>query len=240
MIIKLSPNKVARVLLVITGFLTLAHLIARGAMHYFNCKDTIGIFAAFDMTGEADVPTYFSSVLLLICCVLLAVISIAKKKNQDPYYKQWMFISFVFLFLSLDESAMIHEMIGGIFKTLTHNNFGYFHWVIPYAVMLVILLGLLFKFLRSLPRWLFIWFAVSGTIYVGAAMFIEIFDGYIWSVFGPKTMLHALSTAIEEPLEMVGSIIFAYALMKYLAVYLGEFSVQINDQSKSLQNQGKI
>lgn len=229
LIIHISSRKFTRVLLSITVLLALAHIIVRSSVHYFGYIDNIGICDKFDMFLEANVPTYYSSILLLLCCILLAIIAFFKKLGSDQYHKQWTLLSVIFLYLSIDETAMIHEMAGEVFVKLTHGSIPYIHWIIPASVVVITFIIYYIKFLRSLPRWVYLWFIASGAVYIGAALILEMIDGFIWQIYGARTILHAFEVVTEESLEMVGSIMFAYTLMRYIAAYIGKFTIQISD-----------
>ena len=65
----------------------------------------------FDVNGEANIPTWFSSLLLVLNSFILAIIAIRTKAQQGRYYTQWFVLAVVFLYLSIDEAALLHEMV---------------------------------------------------------------------------------------------------------------------------------
>jgi len=48
--------------------------------------------------------------MLLLCAIFLEVIASAKKKASDDYAWHWQILALLFLGLSLDETAGLHEM----------------------------------------------------------------------------------------------------------------------------------
>ena len=74
----------------------------------------------FILSGEANIPSWYASSTLLLCSILLAMIACGKKRAGDSYLMHWSALSVIFLFLSLDEAAMIHEMT--IKPLQTHFN----------------------------------------------------------------------------------------------------------------------
>ena len=72
-----------------------------------------------------------------------------------------------------------------------------------------------FKFLLYLEtryRYLFIF---SGLIFVGGALGIEFIAGHVIDKHGVQSINHTFVQAIEESMEMAGSILFFYALSEY-------------------------
>ena len=94
--------------------------------------------------------------------------------------------------------------------------------------ILLLFLGLLFlKFLARLPcptRWSFV---LGGIVFLSGAAGLEMAGGQYstqgWAIDGSdKVDFHyALIITLEEPLEMLGIVIFFYALMRY---YLKEIT----------------
>lgn len=175
------------------------------------------LFFFFDASAEANIPTYFSSLLLFIAAVILYVIyTTATKGFGKKGY--WRVLMIIFAWLSLDETASIHEQFGKMGKTLhLTSGYLYYSWIIPYTLFVMIGFFFFLKFLFKLPYPTRILFIVSGLIYVGAAIGFELFEGNIAKKYGPNTLNDLLLCATEEFLEMTGVIIFIYALLRYAA-----------------------
>jgi hypothetical protein len=167
---------------------------------------------------EANIPTWFSSSILLMAALLLGVIAVAKRRLSDPFALQWGILAALFLYLSLDEAAIIHEMaimplrmafqLGGIF---------YYGWVIPALVAVLILLWLYRKFLSHLPPPTRIGFIIAGVVYVGGAVGVEVISGLYAEQYGEVGIVYDLIITCEEVLEMLGIVLFIYALLSYLS-----------------------
>jgi hypothetical protein len=175
------------------------------------------LFFFFDASSEANIPTFFSSLILFISAVILYVIykTTPKGVGEKSY---WGALMIIFAWLSVDETASIHEQFGKIGKTL-HLNSGYLYysWIIPYILFAIIAFFFFFRFLLKLPNATRILFIISGFIYTGAAICFELFEGNIAKKYGPNTLNDLLLCATEEFLEMTGIIIFIYALLSYFA-----------------------
>ena len=62
------------------------------------------------MNTEANIPAWYSSAALLLAAMLLWIVSAAtKQRGGRPIY--WRLLSLVFLALSIDEVAELHEQL---------------------------------------------------------------------------------------------------------------------------------
>ena len=123
----------------------------------------------------------------------------------------------IFMFLSLDEAALLHEKIGSVFRLII-NPVGALRnvWVVPGAGF-VLLFGLLYwRFLRSLPKMTSRLFVVAGMVYFGGAVGLEVIENLYYSKFGGGNVVLASLVTIEELMEMVGVIIFVYGVLVHL------------------------
>ena len=110
----ISAHRVLRFLSFTAGLL----IIAGWSVQYyayifqpdeFQNKACHGIIRMFYLDGEANIPTWFQSTLLLFSSFLLATIWSETKETRS--YRYWGSLSKIFLLLSLDEAAFIHEAI---------------------------------------------------------------------------------------------------------------------------------
>lgn len=178
------------------------------------------LYQLFNFDEESSVPVWFSAIALVACAALLAAIARHAFKRQDKGARYWALLGFIFLFLSFDEAAAIHEQLIPLGRRLVPTGGAfYFAWIIPYGIALAVLLVVLVPFLKSLPRqtmWLFLF---AGALYVGGAIGLEMVGGAVISAAGIGGSLpayHLVATA-EETLEMLGIATFIYALIRYMA-----------------------
>lgn len=225
----LSPERTARFLLVVVLGLTLASLAGQYYRYFLSeGGHHMTIVRFFDLDSEANLPTWYSSATLLLSSFLLAIIAWAKKWEGDRYALHWSIMAFLFLGLSLDEASGIHEMpIEQLRAALHAEGIFYFTWVIPGAGFVGLFLVAYLRFLAHLPaltRWLFL---LSGMIFVGGAIGVEMISGYYSYYYGQATWGNALITTVEEVLEMLGIVLFIYALLHYMRSYLGTIRLRI-------------
>jgi hypothetical protein len=226
--ISLKPKKVTLFLSLIVGFLTLANIIVQVLWLHFGHDHIYGLFPLFNVRGEGNLPSTYSSLSLLFCSALLAIITSAKKKDGDPYTPYWFGLAVIFLFLSIDEAAAVHELlIRPIRSALNTSGLLFFAWVIPYGILLFLFVILYLRFLAGLParmRWLFI---TAGLVFVSGAIGFEIFGAPLAEAGLRGSLSYAVLISIEELLEMVGIVIFIYALTSYIDSEFKEVLIKI-------------
>jgi len=216
-------------------------------------KTAVEALRIFDVGEERSIPTWFESLQFLLCSILLAVIAVAKKRRSDRYSLHWSFLSIIFLVLSLDEVASIHEAIGQQSERLLHSATGFtpggaisFFWVVPGAVFVVIVLVAYLRFLADLPQSTRRSFLFAGAVFVLGALGLEMLSAQVSSssegianFFGivlglsrhsgsvlPKIMI-GLQTCVEEMFEMLGLTAFVYALLAYIRSYIEDINARV-------------
>ncbi|WOD37414.1 hypothetical protein [Nodosilinea sp. E11] len=172
----------------------------------------------FNVDAEGNFPSLFSSFMLLSCSFFLSLIHRAKRQTRDRHSKSWMFLSYIFFYLSLDELLSLHERVIPFFERLGASGFFYHGWVIL-ALIILPLLGLFFlKLWLSLPARIRTLFFISGAIYIGGALGIELLNGMYADLYGEENFFYEMLVTLEEVLEMFGLTVFIFALLSYLRV----------------------
>jgi hypothetical protein len=97
------------VLLVVGTLLAAAALTGDLLGHRYHSDDLWPITRQFDFSEEGNFANWYESVTLLAAALLLATIGIVTRKSQGRYHRHWLGLSFIFLFVSIDEAAQIHE-----------------------------------------------------------------------------------------------------------------------------------
>ncbi len=225
--IVLKPKKVTKLFAFTVMYLTLAHIVGQSIAFYLGFKSRFKPFVSWlDLDAEQSIPTFYSSAALLFCSLLLAIVTFAKKKNGEQYI-YWLGLAIIFLFLSVDESLMVHEhLIDKVRTTLNTSGFLYFAWVVPYSIALIIFLLIYVKFIFNLPSKIRILFIIAGLIYISGALGIELIGGRYSELYGYNVTYFVITT-IEELLEMTGVVIFIYALMSYIDSELKDLRLSI-------------
>ena len=171
----------------------------------------------FDLGGEANIPTWFSSSILLMSALLLAKIYRLKRAVDDEYARHWGVLAVIFTGFSLDETAVIHEMAIVPLRAMFHlKGLLYYGWILIGIISVLIVAIAYFKFLFALPetiRHLFVW---AASLFVGGGIVVESLTGFLMGHDGQRTLVCALFETIEESMEMSGVIVFIYALLSYI------------------------
>lgn len=230
--ITISPKRVAAWLTLVLVVLVLASLAGSFSTYILSHPRLFGLVRLFDLDSEANIPTWYASISLLACSVILAAIAHTQPKEAIPKAGDWRTLSIIFLFLSIDELASIHELlIEPLRAGLGTSGIFHFAWVIPYSG-LVLLLGLKYlKFLTQLPAPTRRAFLLAGAIYIGGALGMEMIDGLYASLYGEKNLTYAFLTTIEETLEMLGIVVFLHTLLTYLKRYVTTIQISIGNKA---------
>jgi hypothetical protein len=180
-----------------------------------------GLLDQFNFNKEGNIPTYYSLINLLLAAVLLFSIYSNDKINNLGDRKYWLSLSIIFLYLSIDESAKIHEMLtrpmGEILNLFSiSSRWLFFPWVIVGIIIVLVLAVYLLKFYLHLPLRFKLLFGISAALFVGGAIGMEIIDGFFAAYYSEDSLTYHLLTTLEESMEMIGAIVFIKALIDYL------------------------
>lgn len=228
-IFSLSPEKTTRFLVVLVSSLVLCSLFFQFCVYFlpdFPLRDTFA--PLFNLNTEQNIPTLYSLLTLLFCAMLLAVIAKVKKSARDRYVNYWRVLAVIFAYLALDEALSIHEKFEAPVKTsLNPSGFLYYAWVIPGAIFaLAIFLGFL-KFINALPPKTKRLILTAGIVFVGGALGMESLSGAYADFYTGTNFTAAMLGSIEEFMEMLGIIIFIYALLSYIRSEMNGLNVKI-------------
>ena len=167
----------------------------------------------FDLDAEATLPAWFQSGMLLACAALLWLIG-SSRRPDERFAGYWKFLAWVFVYLSADENATLHETLGFWISERFGDSMGVYAWLIP-GLALVIWLGLAsLKFIRHLPPEIRRGMLVAAVIYLMGAAGMEVIESRLDALWG--TLPFSMLTVVEESLEMAGLVIFIHALLAYL------------------------
>jgi hypothetical protein len=239
--IRLSTRTVGVLLAGTIAVLVLAHGAGQVAKYGFGHDHLKGAVPLFYLGGEANIPTWFSASESLGCALLLAAIAIVRRRQRARFVGHWATLAAGFLYLSMDEAAQLHERLGsmmdGIAEALGRWAGGFFmyfavepgfSWTIP-AAMIALLVGLsYFTFVRALPRATRLFAVASAVMFVGGAIGMELAGARHVALWGSQNAGYVALVTIEETLEMSGTALFLYTLLRYLETEIGDIRVRIS------------
>jgi hypothetical protein len=228
------PRKITQFLVLIVSGLILANIVGIFSKYVLHHWDFLKVARLFILDAEANIPTWYSSFALLICSILLGVITLLKKETKGSYLYHWASLSLIFLFLSIEEQIGLHERtMEPLRSALNVGGFLYFAWVIPGTIFSLIILLLYQRFLVALPIQTRRLFILAGSVYIAGSIGLEMLGAPLWDLYGGEFLLAAIITTLEEAFEMFGVIVFIYALLSYLSLYVKEITITTfkDDQS---------
>lgn len=224
--IVIHPRTVGRICTVGIAALLALHVFSQVLRFGFGWDYQMGLAEEVYLGAEANIPNWFSTLLLLACGVVLLVI--ARGKRTDRYWPHWLALGVIFVAMSLDESAALHDLsaplFAGLFVPLAHSVGGPFlglehkpgyAWIFP-GVAFCVAVGICYMpFLRDLPRRARRQFVIAGIVYVGGAVGLEALGGWYSGLHGSKNPAFVALLTCEETMEMIGASLFLYALVDY-------------------------
>ncbi len=232
--IAVDPKRSIILLAFVFACLAAAHVIGQAVLSYFG-HDYVGrevmvLVELFDFGSEGNLPTLYSSVLLLLCSILLAVIGEARRGSGAVFGRHWRWLALIFLYLCVDESVSLHEHLNRPLRAILDLP-GFFHyaWVIPYSITLGLLLLWYRGFIAHLPEGTRLLFLIAGITYVSGALGMEVLKAHLAVLHGKETASYATVSTIAESLEMLGLLLFVYALMSYVKSDLKDLRLSIGD-----------
>ena len=221
----MNPKKYSFILLAIIGILLALNIISYLNAYYNDLATDTFFYRKFNFDKEKNFPSIFSSSLHFISSILLFIIGYIHPKIRTKRYF-WFSLSFLFLFLGLDELLRIHEAIGrSIDPFIERSGIFFYSWIIPYTILLIILAFLFIKPVLQLPRKTLINFIIAGVIFVGGAVGFEVITGlYVDYTNSENLVINFIPQVfvlytIEELLEMIGITFFIYELLRIINIY---------------------
>ena len=221
---RLSLRSHWSVLIVLVGIMLLIltlHLIfmtaKTGSPEYW---ELVGLF---DMDSEISLFTWYSTVILLfVPSVLLFYIGWQKRQAKEKLSWGWFVVSALFLFLSIDDGAMIHEKVStinrliGLQDVLSGVNsplFAWSWWVI-YLPIVAILGVILVRWFFSLPARTKILIATAIMVAVGGQVGMEAVSSFVSNSSGEY--VGPVWRGLQKFTGRLGLSVFLFAIIDYM------------------------
>lgn len=205
------------------GALLAAHLVVHALRRVAPDRSVFGLWPLVNLNGEWNLPTAFASLALLVAAALLFSIAAAGRRAGRAHGAAWLLLGGVFVALAIDEWLGLHELLNRpLREALNADGALYFAWVVPYALFGLLLLPLLWRFMRELEPGTRRSFVFAGVVYVTGALLLEMLGARIWLGAGPASRPYYLATTLEEVMEMVGIALFVRALVAHRRELTGD------------------
>lgn len=172
-----------------------------------------GRILAFNLDKELTFATYFSAFIFLANSLVAGTIYQLQRKSHEAS-KGWLFIAFVFFYLTLDEVGSFHESLIPLLKRNVPSLDSMFnsnkYWVVvlaPFIVLTIIYFAwFLFKKLKVYP--LIITGVVIAILLWMFIIGLELWEGYTSSTYVYKAL-------VEEGSEVLSSILFLTCFLTF-------------------------
>ncbi len=195
----------------------------------------LGLMGRLHMDTETSLSTAYNDFLLALATGLLVVLSQHAYRHHDPLRRRWLALTAAFAALTLDEFMSLHERLVNPIRNLLGVSgllgFGWYLAILP----LVALLGLFcLDLVRRLPRRTQTLLVLAGGVYVGAAAGVEMFGALFAEAYGYQSLPYLAEVAVEETFEMLGLVVFIYALLDYVARTWGAVGVELQARPENV------
>ncbi len=226
--ITFSLTRINWVLGTLLVFLTLAGLASELSIHLFDDAWGVGLVPLVNLGFEGNLPTWYSSTLLFVCAALLAVIAWVKLGARAAYRAHWTALAVIFVYLSIDESVVIHEMLNEpLTEAFDLGGVLYFSWVLPFGALVLVFVLSYLGFVAHLPARFRVLFVLAGAVYVGGALGTELPISYWYDRHGGDNLVYGLLNVGQESLEILGATIFCSSLLAYIRAEIGELRIAL-------------
>lgn len=216
LVLRLKTDRIVKSLFATIFVLSVASLTALTLRFYGGYEYAYGFIPLFTVDMEGNIPTYFSSLLHLSSALLISLIAFDARHKGSADHVKWMGMAAIFLFLSMDEASSMHELLTYPMRELLGTSgILYFAWVVPAMIILIILAGIYWPFLRRLPKETFRGFLLAAFVFLSGAISMEFVGGWLADQYGIDQLAFSIATEIEEVLEMTGVVIFIRTLLIY-------------------------
>ncbi|MDB5460805.1 MAG: hypothetical protein JWO72_2546 [Caulobacteraceae bacterium] len=167
----------------------------------------------FDLNGEANIPTWWSSAQLLVSGSLIALVAL---RNRSRDHRSWSLAAFagLVILMSVDETACFHERLGALVDSFLDRTgdvlpkTGYWPFAVglPAAAFTVWIAAMCASFFAeakpSAARFFF-----SLIVFFGGAVGVELLNNV------RSDALRYLMIELEEALEMTGGSLLAWSAL---------------------------
>lgn len=217
----IQPRRTAVMLSLIALVLALTGIALTAYEWHLGVNNTYVVYHAtqiFSLTHEGNIPTWYSSLLLFGVAVLSFVIA---RSTEKPAWGWWG-LALLFLYLTLDEAAAIHETFTGpMRRAFDLDGYLHFGWVVVGVPFVLVMAAVFIPFVLRLPRYTQRTITAAAVVYLGGALGIEMISANLWSLNDGTSLLYSAVGTVEELCEMLGAIIMIYGLLHYIQRHIG-------------------
>lgn len=223
----LSPAAVLRAVVACVAVLVALHAAAVAAG--LSIHDDPYAYRVIHLDSEVSVGTWFAQVLWLAVAVVLGVVAAAGRRRADRWWRHWLGLSLLAVYLSVDEGAAVHEQatlvlrrVPGLADAVPGPA-----WVLGAGVVGVVLLAVYVRFLRALPARTRTLLVAGAAVAVAGAVGAEIVNVVYADSRGTRSVGYHALAAFEEALEKLGLGIVLFALVDHLRRHVAPLAIAL-------------
>lgn len=196
---KIPVNKFFWIATAISAVILAIHSFFVMSVHFPDLVVEEFIVQRFDLNAEANLPTWWATILLFVVALCGFFIYVLQQKERvaTRWPKFWLFFGTLYLLLSLDEAAQIHEIL---------DRTSAVKWVSVYAPLAFIVLfvfGFYFFVIRAKDRSLRRWIVAGLFLYILGGLVLEWVD----HTYTLRYAWRQSEYVVEEGLELAGTIL---------------------------------
>jgi hypothetical protein len=208
----LRANFIVFIFLFLDSLVVTAHLLLKDKYGFFN------------LDGEQNLNSTYSGFKLLCIAAMVVIQFLILQKARERFSKRviWFLVATSFIYLGLDELAMLHERLGFVINNLigvADLKGASFNWLIYYLPFILVALIVYTRFVLTLWREdlgaaIFI---LSGVIFFALGLGVEVVSGivvYPQGVVRSDFSLYFTFIFLEEIIELLGSTLFLTGMFK--------------------------
>jgi hypothetical protein len=174
----------------------------------------------FNLDDEANVPSWFSATQLFVIGAVLLLARSSPLRSHDHLTGLLGVLGAVFIFLSMDEAAGVHEKVTTVmtrFEWAPRFSGDHGIWMFVYVILAISMAATLYRSVvqvcRLYPRDV-LGVAAGLGVLAGGAVGVEVI-GYEWVGDAATVGIKATQVAVEEFLEMTGATLVLVAVVRF-------------------------
>jgi hypothetical protein len=154
------------------------------------------------------------------------LIAAQRFRGRLPGFRHWLVLCALFCFFGLDELFSIHNsakrLVPAWFKQIELFHYRWdLRWIVIGIPITFIIVILFIPFVLRLPRRTACGIVISGMVYVGSALGVEMIGGWWIGKHTRNNWTYSTLVVVEETGEMVGALMFISVLLAYMERELG-------------------
>ena len=221
----LDPGRALRIVVACIAVLVALHALAVAAG--LRIHDNPYAYRVIHLDSEVSVGTWFAQILWLAAAVLLGVIGAVGRRLGDRWWRHWLGLSALAVYLSIDEGAAVHEQATPVVRRITGLSGGVFGptWIVAAVAIGLVLLVVYSRFLVALPARTRNLLLLGGAVAVAGAAGAEIANVVYAGSRGTHSVGYHALAGMEEALEKLGVGIVVAALLDHVRRHVAPLAV---------------